>query len=262
MVENILSDNRQKAIAVLGSLESGDATPILTYINADNYTQHTLEVPSGREYLNELINALPDLKKNGTRVSIRRVIEDGDYVATHEDLEFFGHKVGFTVFRFENGKMVEHWDNTQQRPTSTISGRTMTDGPTEIKDLDKTQANKRFVQDFVQDVLSDGKVDKITYYISTETYHQHNPGIGDGLIGLNKALESMAKQGLTMKYQTLHKVIGEGNFVLTLSEGQFAGKHVAFYDLFRVESGKIVEHWDVIQDIPPKEDWKNQNGKF
>ena len=261
-MKNIVSDNRLKAMAVLGSLQSGDATPILTYINANNYTEHILDVPSGREYVNELINALPDLKKNGTSVNIKRVIEDGDYVALHSDLKFFGDKVAFTVFRFENGKIVEHWDNTQQRPTSTISGRSMTDGPTEIKDLDKTQANKRFVQDFVQDVLRDGKVDKITYYISTETYNQHNPGVGDGLDGLNKALESMAKQGLPMEYHTLHKVIGEGNFVLTLSEGQFAGKHVAFYDLFRVESGKIVEHWDVIQDIPPKESWKNQNGKF
>ena len=65
-LENILSDNRQKAIAiaVLGSLESGDVTPILAYINADNYTQHTLEVPSGSQYVNELINALPNLKKN------------------------------------------------------------------------------------------------------------------------------------------------------------------------------------------------------
>lgn len=249
-------------MAVLESLQSGDATPILTYVNADNQTQHSLDVPSRREYVNELINVLPDLKKNGTSVNIKRVIEDRDYVAMHSDLKFFGDKVGFTVFRFENGKMVEHWDNLQQRPTSTISGRTMTDGPTEIKDLDKTQANKRFVQDFVQDVLRDGKVDKITYYISTETYNQHNPGVADGLDGLCKALESMAKQGLPMKYHTLHKVIGEGNFVLTLSEGQFAGKHVAFYDLFRVESGKIVEHWDVIQDIPPKESWKNQNGKF
>jgi len=97
--------------------------------------------------------------------------------------------------------------------------------------------------------------------IFPETYNQHNPGVGDGLDGLSKALD-MAKQGLPMEYHTLHKVIGEGNFVLTLSEGQFAGKHVAFYDLFRVESGKIVEHWDVIQDIPPKESWKNQNGKF
>lgn len=207
--------------------------------------------------MNELINALPDYQKKGTSVNIKRVIEDGDYVALHCDLKFFGDKVGFTVFLFENGKIVEHWDNLQQRLTSTISGRTMIDGPTEIKDFDKTQADKRFVQDFAQDVLGDDKVDKITYYFST-----HNPGIGDGLDGLGKTLGSMAEQGLTMKYHTLHKVIGEGDFVLTLSEGQFAGKHVAFYDLFRVESGKIEEHWDVIQEIPPKESWKNQNGKF
>ena len=76
----------------------------------------------------------------------------------------------------------------------------MTDGLTEIIDLDKTQANKRFAQDFVQDVLIDGKIDRITYYISTETYHQHNPGIEDGVIGLNNALESMAKPCLTYRF--------------------------------------------------------------
>ncbi|MGI0019912.1 MAG: nuclear transport factor 2 family protein [Nitrososphaera sp.] len=65
-----------------------------------------------------------------------------------------------------------------------------------------------------------------------------------------------------MKYHALHKVIGQGNFVLALAEGEFSGKRVAFYDLFRIENRKIVEHWDVIQDIPPKENWKNQNGKF
>ncbi|MGI0019913.1 MAG: hypothetical protein ACREAY_05540 [Nitrososphaera sp.] len=139
---------------------------------------------------------MPELKKSGARVSIRQVIEDGDHVALHSNYNFFGEKVGFDVFRFENGKVVEHWDNLQQRPATTVSGRTMTDGPTEIKDLDKTQANKQFVQNFVQDVLRDGKVDKIAQYISSETYHQHNPGIGDGLDGLGKALESMAKKGL------------------------------------------------------------------
>lgn len=80
--------------------------------------------------------------------------------------------------------------------------------------------------------------------------------------GLDQALESMARQGITWKYDTIHKVIGQGDFVLTMSEGQFGGKHVAFYDLFRVENRKIVEHWDVIQDIPARENWKNQNGKF
>jgi predicted SnoaL-like aldol condensation-catalyzing enzyme len=36
----------------------------------------------------------------------------------------------------------------------------------------------------------------------------------------------------------------------------------AFYDLFRVENGKIAEHWDVLETIPPETSWQNQNGKF
>jgi hypothetical protein len=55
---------------------------------------------------------------------------------------------------------------------------------------------------------------------------------------------------------------GEGNFVLVVSEGAFAGKPTAFYDLFRVDNGKIAEHWDTIETILPKESWKNSNGKF
>ena len=72
----------------------------------------------------------------------------------------------------------------------------------------------------------------------------------------------MAAQGITMKYDRVHKVLGEGNFVLVVSEGAFGGKQTSFYDLFRVENGKIAEHWDTIETIPPHEQWKNGNGKF
>jgi predicted SnoaL-like aldol condensation-catalyzing enzyme len=57
-------------------------------------------------------------------------------------------------------------------------------------------------------------------------------------------------------------VLGEGNFVLVVSEGSFGGRHTSFYDLFRLEKGKIAEHWDTIDSIPPREQWKNSNGKF
>ena len=72
----------------------------------------------------------------------------------------------------------------------------------------------------------------------------------------------MAQNDITMTYVRIHKVLGEGNFVLVVSEGSFAGKEVAFYDLFRVESGKIAEHWDIIESLLPATEWKNQNGKF
>ena len=92
---------------------------------------------------------------------------------------------------------------------------------------------------------------------------QHNSGIADGLGGLGTALQYFAENNLILQYDKIHKVLGEGNFVLTVSEGKFGkGDHVAYYDLFRVESGKIVEHWDVIETMLPKSDWKNSNGKF
>ncbi|MGR4846079.1 hypothetical protein ACIPSK_26260 [Rhizobium sp. LARHSG275] len=91
---------------------------------------------------------------------------------------------------------------------------------------------------------------------------QHNPQIANGLSGLGAALEAMAADGVTMKYDTIHQVLGEGNFVLTVSEGTFGGAPTAFYDLVRVDNGKIAEHWDVIETIPAQADWKNQNGKF
>jgi predicted SnoaL-like aldol condensation-catalyzing enzyme len=254
-----MNSNKEKAIAALRSLQSGDSTALENYLSSENYVQHNLDFPSGRDFI---MGALPDLKKRGTRVNIIRVIADGDFVALHVDYNFFGEKAGFDVFRFENDKIMEHWDNLQERPANTVSGHTMTDGRTEIEDLEKTDSNKRLIQSFVQDIIRDGMSDRMLEYISKESYIQHNPNIGDGLSGLSQALEVMARQGITMKYDRIHKVIGEGNFVLTISEGYFGGKHVAFYDLFRVENGKIVEHWDVIQEIPSKDKWKNKNGKF
>ena len=59
----------------------------------------------------------------------------------------------------------------------------MTDGPTEITDLDKTAANKAIAVNFVTDILMNGKVDKLPNYIG-EVYNQHNPNVADGLEGL------------------------------------------------------------------------------
>jgi predicted SnoaL-like aldol condensation-catalyzing enzyme len=51
--------------------------------------------------------------KEAVRVDTVRVFEDGNFVFAHSDYEFFGPKVGFDIFRFEGGKIVEHWDNLQ-----------------------------------------------------------------------------------------------------------------------------------------------------
>ena len=75
-------------------------------------------------------------------------------------------------------------------------------------------------------------------------------------------MQALATQGLAVKYTKVHKILGEGNFVLVVSEGNFGDKPSAYYDLYRIQNGKIAEHWDTIQAIPPREEWKNPNGKF
>lgn len=63
-------------------------------------------------------------------------------------------------------------------------------------------------------------------------------------------------------YDTVHMVLAQGNMVLAVSEGTFGGAPTSYYDLWRVENGKIAEHWDVMETISDKSTWQNQNGKF
>ncbi|MEO0504731.1 MAG: hypothetical protein AAF090_01170 [Bacteroidota bacterium] len=255
--QKILS-NKAKAAAVLTSLETGDQTAI-GYINPQKYIQHNLTVADGLEGFGAVMQNAPE---GGFKAKVVRSFEDGDYTFSHTIYDFFGPKVGFDIFRFEDGKIVEHWDNLAVLTPPNPSNRTQTDGSTELSDINKTEDNKAVVTDFINTVLVQGGFDKMANYFDGENYLQHNSMIADGLSGLGTALEEMAKNGVTMVYEKNHIVLGEGNFVLAVSEGQFGGEHTSFYDLFRLENGKIVEHWDIIETILPEAEHKNTNGKF
>lgn len=251
--------NKDKAVALLNSFNTGDQTPI-SYINPKTYIQHNLSVGDGLAGFGEVMQHAPP---QGFKAEVVRAFEDGDFVFTHTIYDFFGPKIGFDIFRFEDGLIVEHWDNLIEVQKPNPSGRTQTDGTTDITDKEKTAENKATIQSFIDDVLLNGQGDKIATYINPTTYLQHNPAVADGLEGFGEAMKFFAENGLVMEYEKLHMVMGEGNFVLTVSEGKFGkGDHTAFYDLFRLENGQIVEHWDVIATIPPEAEWKNTNGKF
>ncbi|WP_246865776.1 nuclear transport factor 2 family protein [Croceivirga thetidis] len=251
--------NKDKVVALLNSFNTGSQEPI-GYINPNKYIQHNLAVADGLQGFGEVMQNAPE---GGFKANVIRAFEDGDFVFTQTEYDFFGPKAAFDVFRFEDGQIVEHWDNLLEVQPPNPSGHTQFDGSTVLTDLDKTAENKAKVEDFINTILFKGEMDKITNYINPEKYIQHNPAVADGLDGFGAAMKYFAENGLVMEYETLHKVLGQGNFVLTLSEGKFGkGEPSAFYDLFRLEDGLIVEHWDVISSIPPKSEWKNDNGKF
>ena len=200
-----------------------------------------------------------------TTVNNIRAFEDGDKVFLQTIYNFAGagEQVAFDIFRFdEDGKIAEHWDNLAALAEPNPSGHTQTDGTMEVTDLDKTEKNRELVKNFLYDVMQGNNLDKTPDYFDGDNYIQHNTGIADGVSGLNAALGSLAEQGISMVYDEVHMVLAEGNFVLAVSEGTFGGAPTSYYDLWRVENGKIAEHWDVMETIADQSTWQNQNGKF
>lgn len=263
MKEVIKMTNTQKALELINTFATGDTEKAASLL-AEGYIQHNLAYGTGRDAFVGSVAYLASAPVK-TTVNNIRAFEDGDKVFLQTVYNFAGagEQVAFDIFRFdENGKIAEHWDNLAAKAEPNPSGRTQIDGTKEIKDTDKTEANRELVKNFLYDVMQGKHPEKTPDYFDGDTYLQHNTGIADGLSGLGAALAALAEQNIQMIYTTTHQVLAQGNFVLAVSEGTFGGAPTSYYDLWRVENGKIAEHWDVMETIADKSTWQNQNGKF
>lgn len=252
------SQRKDQISALLKSIETGDPEPIAV-VNQEKYIQHNPQTHEGSEGLEALFKRL---SKTSPRVNIVRAFADGDYVFAHTEYDFANSNIGFEVFRFEGDRVVEHWDNIQRRQGPNASGLSMVDGPTEATDGELTEANRETVRGFVDEVLIDRQLGRLESYIDDERFAQHSPRLNSGAAALRAALEARSGSGFVIEYERIHRVLADGSFVLAVSEGSLDGVHTSFYDLFRVEAGKLAEHWDTIEAIPPRSAWKNNNGKF
>ncbi len=254
--------NKEKALALIETFATGDTEKAASLLT-EGYIQHNLAYGTGRDAFVGSIAYLASAPVK-TTVNNIRAFEDGDKVFLQTVYNFAGagEQVAFDIFRFENGLIAEHWDNLATKADPNPSGRTQIDGTMEVKDLDKTEANREVVKNFLHDVMQGKNPEKTPDYFDGDTYLQHNTGIADGVSGLGTALAALAEQGIQMIYDEVHQVLAQGDFVLAVSEGTFGGAHTSYYDLWRVEDGKIAEHWDVMETIADKETWQNQNGKF
>ncbi|MGB5558389.1 MAG: nuclear transport factor 2 family protein [Paracoccaceae bacterium] len=260
-----LADSAENKAFVLEALENtllaGDVEAVDDYFAID-IIQHNPMFANGIEAQKGVVGFLAG--SGNFDAEYVRVIADDDIVAVHARYTGFGPTpmIAFDVFRVEDGKIAEHWDNLVEEQPLNPSGRSQIDGATEITDLDQTEANKAKVEEFLTKSLIEHAEVNITDYISPVTYLQHNPMVADGLEGFGAFMAEMAQQGISMDYTQVHQVIGEGNFVLTLSEGTIGNEPTAFYDLFRLEDGLIVEHWDVLAPMPGADAPPNDAGKF
>lgn len=255
--------NKEKALALIHTFATGD-TEQASSLLAEDYIQHNLAYGTGRDAFVGSVSYLAAAPVKTTVENIR-AFEDGDKVFLQTVYNFAGagEQVAFDIFRFDSeGRIAEHWDNLADLAAPNPSGHTQIDHVSPVRDLEKTEENRELVKEFLYDVMQGNNAAKTPDYFDGDVYIQHNTGIADGVSGLGAALEALAQQGIQMIYDKVHQVLAQGNYVLAVSEGTFGGAPTSYYDLWRVENGRIAEHWDVMETIADRSAWQNQNDKF
>jgi predicted SnoaL-like aldol condensation-catalyzing enzyme len=121
-------------------------------------------------------------------------------------------------------------------------------------------ANKKNVVEFYEQAINRKDFDAASKYLGPR-YIQHNPTAPDGAEGL-KGFIGFLKSKFPSSKSEIKRVFAEGDFVILHVHGvrEPGERGVAIIDIFRLENGKIVEHWDVVQPIPEKP--ANNNGMF
>ena len=249
---------RQATIAIF---RDRDSTAIDRFFS-EPFVQHDPNIGDGLPGLRTFVTELANSPK--TNITIYRTVVDGDIVMLHSKYEgwpgFSGPVIAFDFFRFKDGKIVEHWGGQTPETGPNPSGHTQVDGPTAVVDLKQTEANRTLVRNFKQVVTVELRFDRVDEFIGDDHYIQHASNVGDGTARMKARVSQVEKPGDT-PVLIPRRYIADGNFVLCLVEAR-TEPPTANYDLFRVENGRIAEHWDVLSVIPPQNRRKNTNSPF
>ncbi len=115
------------------------------------------------------------------------------------------------------------------------------------------EANKQTVREFYDQAFAKGDLKGAAAKYLAKNYRQHNPNVPDGpdgfVAGVTGMMATMPKARLDIK-----RVFADGDHVIVHSHLQTGPgqKGMAVVDIFRVEKGKLAEHWDVMQPVPDK----------
>src|SRR5215831_4585754 len=116
----------------------------------------------------------------------------------------------------------------------------------------KDAANERIVRAFYEQAINQKDFAAASKFLGAQ-YKQHNPRAADGAEGLKSYLQYL-KEKFPQSHSDIKRAFTNGDFVIlhvhAIREPGSLGQ--AIIDIFRLENGKIVEHWDVIQDIPER----------
>lgn len=246
--------NLKKVLAVLSGISAGDVERATEYIDERRFLQHNPYAPDGVPGLRQFIEQAP---REQLHLNVVRAIEDGPYVVTEATGQRSGRDLFFDVFLFESGLVVEHWAFSSEVGQANESGHTQLDGPTAPTHLELTEENKAAVRRYYETFHIAGQHDFPEEFFADDLMIRHEPGVRDGVANF------LADVAVLMKERTIDEIkllLGEGDLVFVAAKGTHRGAPCVYVDLYRVEQGKIVEHWGFPEAVPPPHECRNQNG--
>ena len=240
----------EKAATFLRGLAGGDAALAIRHVGP-GYVEHDPMIGDGVE---GVARAVAELAPTHPELRVVRRLRDGDHVVLQSDGRIGEYGTFFDVFRFEGGLIAEHWGFAAPSGPPNGSGHTQIDGPTEPAHEVDAAASKALVRDYYETVHIQGRHGEMDRFFGDKVQVRHEPGVSDGVDAFRRDLEVLTRDRTIDEIRLL---LGQGDFVFLVALGTHAGSPCAYVDLYRVEDGKLVEHWGFPQAIAGS---RNGNG--
>jgi predicted SnoaL-like aldol condensation-catalyzing enzyme len=229
---SLTAKNRTTVAAALDGLFVEKKVSAIDQYWADPYLQHNPVATSGVATFKSIMGSF--VTSSGFSYQRLRTLADCDLAVVQG--KYSGTGVIFDMFRLKDGKLMEHWDSDSNQASDSAGAMTLAAG--------NTEPNRAQVLAFIEKVLVGGD-HAATNQLLGSSFVEHRASSASGAAAF---LDYVTKDDVS--YTKVHHVIADGNFVFTLSEGKLGTKAYGFYDLFRLEAGAIVEHWDSRRSVP------------
>jgi len=239
-------------------IEARDTVAAEPYFRAD-YIQHNPNADTGRAGVLAFFASLgPPLPvQERVQAKLVAIVAEGDYVAIARVDEHTEPRpyttTWFDLFRIEDGSIAEHWDHGRLpaggTPRSYVPPTVSTDQQAALTSAEpQLAANKQLVYDMWRTLLDAQQVEEAPTYLA-EGYVQHNPQANTGLLGFLTFFRQFAQpQPVQPTIASFIHMFAENDLVVLATARRYddagAPYTTTWFDMFRINDGLLVEHWD------------------